>query len=138
MRQSFLKIILFLSLASCNRQGQQTKSFTTSNMLIRMAALEIVPEYLDDYLTLLKEESEASVRLEPGVICIYPMFEKKRPTQIRILEIYADSTAYVSHLQTPHFIKYKTSTAAMVKSLHLIDMSAIDETSMPPLFRKLN
>ena len=41
-------------------------------------------------------------------------------THITILEIYADTTAYKAHLQTPHFIKYKTGTKDMVKSLELV------------------
>ena len=44
------------------------------NMMVRIAALEIYPEYLEEYKNILKEESKASVRLEPGVICIYPVY----------------------------------------------------------------
>jgi len=40
---------------------------------------------------------------------------KGSPTQIRILEIYAGREAYQSHLRTPHFEKYKTTTLKMVK-----------------------
>lgn len=65
------------------------------------------------------------------------MFQKENPTQIRLLEIYADKAAYEAHLETPHFQKYKTATMHMVKSLVLIDMAAIDPESMPRLFSKL-
>jgi quinol monooxygenase YgiN len=47
--------------------------------------------------------------------------EKNDPTHITILEIYADSAAYKAHLQTPHFIKYKTGTNGMVESLQLVE-----------------
>ena len=77
------------------------------------------------------------MKLEPGVISIYPMYEKENPTQVRILEIYADRNAYESHLKTSHFQKYKTTTLKMVKSLKLIDMEAIDKQSMVEIFRKL-
>ncbi|SDF22361.1 Quinol monooxygenase YgiN [Pricia antarctica] len=107
------------------------------NMMVRIAALEIFPEYLEEYKAILKEESEASVRLEPGVICIYPMYQKEYPSQIRLLEIYADTNAYQSHLKTPHFLKYKTATLKMVKSLELIDMQAMDPEYMPAIFTKL-
>lgn len=40
-------------------------------------------------------------------------------------EIYADSAAYQSHIQTPHFKKYKEGTAAMVRSLKLIDVNPL-------------
>ncbi|TFG72995.1 MAG: antibiotic biosynthesis monooxygenase [Flavobacteriales bacterium] len=106
-------------------------------MVIRIAEIEIAPKFIDDYLAILKEESEASVRLEPGVICIYPMYQKENKSQIRLLEIYATKEAYESHLQTPHFKKYKTSTLEMVKSLKLIDMEAIDPETMSEIFVKL-
>lgn len=41
------------------------------------------------------------------------------------MEIYADETAYRAHLEAPHFLKYKTSTAGMVKSLTLLETEPI-------------
>jgi quinol monooxygenase YgiN len=106
-------------------------------MLIRISEIEIDSSYLEQYKAILKEESEASVRLEPGVISIYPMYQKEALGQIRILEIYASREAYEAHLKTPHFQTYKTTTLKMVKSLKLIDMVAIDAETMPQIFRKL-
>jgi quinol monooxygenase YgiN len=65
------------------------------------------------------------------------MYQKENPTQIRILEMYANKTSYEQHLKTPHFQKYKTTTLEMVKSLKLVDMEAIDVPTMPLIFRKL-
>lgn len=110
----------------------------SDKMMIRIAEIEIAPDALDAYKSILKEESEASVRLEPGVIVIYPMYEKENPNKISILEIYKDKAAYESHLQTPHFKHYKTSTLKMVKSLKLIDMEALDKETMPKIFEKLS
>ena len=105
--------------------------------MIRISEIEIDSNYLEEYKTILKEESSASVRLEFGVISIYPMYQKENPTQVRILEIYANREAYELHLKTPHFQTYKTTTLKMVKSLKLIDMEAIDAETMPNIFRKL-
>ena len=101
-----------------------------------MSEIEIVPEYLEQYKAILKEEAEASVRLEPGVIAIFPMFQKENPNQIRILEIYADKESYQSHLKTPHFLVYKTSTLKMVKSLKLVDLDVLDVETMLEMFKK--
>ena len=106
-------------------------------LLIRLSEIEVVPEYLDEYEAILKKESAASVRLEPGVVSIFPMAQQEHSAQIRILEIYASRAAYESHLQTPHFQEYKATTLRMVKSLKLIEMRALDEASMTALFRKL-
>ena len=121
--------------------GIQAKAQTKSNadgMMVRIAEISIEQEHLEEYLSILKEESEASVRLEPGVLCIYPMYEKERPAEIRLLEIYASREAYESHLQTPHFKHYKTTTLPMVKSLRLVDMQAIDPQSMAMIFKKIS
>jgi len=105
--------------------------------MVRISEIEIHPQYLEEYKAILKEEAEASVRLEPGVIAIFPMFQKDHPTQVRILEMYKDQQAYQSHLTTKHFLKYKTTTLQMVKSLKLVDMDALDPEAATQVFIKL-
>lgn len=107
-------------------------------MMVRISEIEIHSEYLEQYKSILKNEAAASVRLEPGVVSIFPMYQQAHPTEIRILEIYADREAYEAHLKTPHFQKYKTTTLKMVKSLKLVDMEAIDAETMPQIFAKMN
>jgi quinol monooxygenase YgiN len=108
----------------------------TEGMLFRISEIEIYQDSLQQYKAILKEEAEASLRLEPGVISIFPMFQKKDSTQIRILEIYASKEAYQAHIKSPHFLKYKTSTLKMVKSLVLNDMEAIDPETLTLMFKK--
>lgn len=110
----------------------------TNDMIIRISEIEINPKYLKEYKAILQEESRASVLLEAGVIAIYPLYQKENPTQIRILEIYANREAYEEHLKTPHFKKYKTTTLKMVRSLKLVDMNNIDAQTMADIFRKMN
>lgn len=108
-----------------------------NKMIIRISEIEIDTSFLKEYIEILNEEATASVRLEQGVISIFPMFQKENPNQIRILEIYADKDAYESHLKTTHFIKYKTTTAKMVKALKLIDMEVTDLVLIEEIFKKL-
>lgn len=140
MKRSLLRctlpFVLLLGI-SCTRNKTNSTSDLHSEMMVRMAEIEIEPEFWEEYVAILKEESEASVRLEPGVICIYPMYQKENPNEIRLLEIYASKEAYESHLQTPHFQHYKTTTLPMVKKLRLIDMKAIDPERMSEIFFKL-
>src|SRR4051812_5984578 len=98
----------------------------SNDMLVRISKIAIHPKYLEEYKAILKQEAEASVRLEAGVISIFPMYQKDNPTEIRNLEIYASREAYESHIKSPHFQKYKTTTLKLVKSLKLVDMQAID------------
>ena len=108
-----------------------------NDLMVRISELQIDPNYLAEYTAILKEEAEASVRLEPGVLSIFPIYEKDHPTEIRILEIYASRDAYESHLKTPHFERYKTTTLKMVTSLKLVDMAAIDPETMTRMFGKM-
>ena len=128
---------LILIANSCHNPQQKKIDIEMKDLMIRIAEIEIDPTSLEEYKTILKEESKASVKLEPGVISIYPMFQKDNPTQVRILEIYANRAAYKSHLETPHFMKYKATTFKMVKSLRLIDLEAIDTETMFEIFCKL-
>ncbi|MBA4853908.1 antibiotic biosynthesis monooxygenase [Emticicia sp. BO119] len=128
----FLFILTSLMILSFKPSVAQQK-----DMMIRIAEIEIIPEYLEEYKAILKEESSASVKIEPGVIVIFPMYQKENPNQIRLLEIYANREAYEAHLKTPHFQHYKSTTLKMVKSLKLIEMSAIDPETMQEIFRKI-
>jgi len=136
LQRVLLVISIILLGNSCD--NMKPKAFNSNEMIIRISEIGIDSIYLNEYIRILKDESESSVRLEPGVISIYPMFQKENPTEIRILEIYANKEAYESHLQTPHFKIYKTSTLKMVKSLKLIDMKAIDENTMDKILKKLD
>jgi len=89
--------------------------------IVRLAEIEVAPEFLAEYLAYAKEVGETSVKKEPGVLTLFSMQSKEDPCKIYILEIYADKEAYQSHIQTAHFKKYKEGTAKMVKSLKLID-----------------
>jgi quinol monooxygenase YgiN len=97
----------------------------TSDLVLRIAELDIVPEQIEAYKALLAEEIHASVSLEPGVLFLYAVAVKDAPNKVRVFECYANRAAYEHHITTPHFLKYKTMTLAMVKSLALIDVDAI-------------
>ena len=120
MKKSILlPLILFLfmmTLFSSEKVAAQERT-----QIVRLAKLVIDSVQLESYNALLKEGIETAVRVEPGVLTLYAVAEKNNPTHITILEIYADATAYKSHVQTPHFLKYKTGTKDMVKSLELVE-----------------
>ena len=113
IQMAFAGMMTLLSFGNASAQEK--------NQMVRMAKLVIDPTQLENYKAILKEEIEASVRVEPGVLTLYAVSEKENPNHIVILEIYASTDAYKSHVQTPHFLKYKNATKDMVKSLELID-----------------
>ncbi len=93
--------------------------------LVRIAELEIDPGQVAAYLDALKEEVATSIRIEPGVLTLFAVSVKGHPDQVRIFETYKDQAAYESHIQSPHFKKYKAETQNMVKSLKLIETEPI-------------
>ena len=104
---------------------QEYARTTPENNLVRLSKITVDPDRLDDYNAFLKEEIEASMRLEPGVLALYATAEKEAPHKVTILEIYADRDAYEKHLETPHFQKYKQGTLKMVKKLELVDTTPL-------------
>lgn len=106
-------------------QEVQSSTVDNSNNKVRLSKITVDPAQLDVYKAFLKEEIEASMRLEPGVLTLYAVSEKENPNKITILEIYADENAYQSHIKTPHFLKYKQGTLEMVTDLVLIDTNAL-------------
>jgi quinol monooxygenase YgiN len=99
--------------------------------MVRLAKIQIDPAHLEQYNAALKEQMSTAVKLEPGVLTYYAVADKNNPAHITILEIYADTTAYQSHIQTPHFKKYKAAVQNMVKSLELVDVDLIGSALNP-------
>ena len=115
-----LKVALFIALA-LTAASWNAKPTASKPEKVRLSRIVVDSTQLARYKALLKEEIEASMRKEPGVLTLYAVFEKKQPNHLTILEMYADEAAYQAHVKTPHFLKYKQGTLAMVKELELID-----------------
>ncbi len=109
---------------------------THENMIVRIAEIEVYPQYLKEYLEYANEVDRLSVEREPGVICLFPMQSAEDSTKIRILEIYASEEVYQNHLKTDHFQKYKQGTLHMVKDLKLPAMRPLDPETMKLIFKK--
>ncbi len=113
-----------------------TRPISNEEMIVRIAEIEVFPQYLKEYLEYANEVDRVSVELEPGVICLFPMQSAENSTTIRILEIYASEEAYQSHIKTDHFQKYKQGTLHMVKDLKLPSMKPLDPETMKLIFKK--
>jgi quinol monooxygenase YgiN len=101
------------------------------NQMVRLAKIKVNPSQLEKYNAALKEQMTTAIRMEPGVLTYYAVADKGDPTNITILEIYADTTAYNSHITTAHFKKYKEAVKDMVTSLELVDVTLIGSAKKP-------
>jgi quinol monooxygenase YgiN len=90
-----------------------------------VAEIEVDPAQLDAYRTAVKEQIDAAIRKEPGVLVLYAVSEKDKPNSVKVFEIYRDRSAYEAHLDSDHFKKYKGTVATMVKSLKLLQATPI-------------
>lgn len=93
--------------------------------LVRLAEIEVDPSQLNAYKALLAEVGATSVALEPGVLMLHSVSLTDRPHHIRVFEVYASRAAYEAHIETPHFLAYKTGTSGMVTALRLVDVDPI-------------
>ena len=105
-------------------------------MVVRIAEIEVYPQYLKEYLAAARNVGAESVKKEPGVICIFPNQMKEDENKFRIVEIYRNKEAYEHHLTTEHFQTYKQGTLHMVKSLNLVGLNPLDRNAMPLIFTK--
>ncbi len=114
----------------------QDNSFAQDkDLVVRIAKLQIDPAQIDAYKAALKLHAETAVKVEPGVLNLYAVYEKEHPTHVTVFEIYANAEAYKAHLLTPHFLKYKTGTRDMVLSLELVETVPI---ALETKYKKLN
>ena len=133
-----LFLMLFALVLSITAVAQEVATpVNYKTMIVRLAEIEVYPEYLQEYLKFANEVDRQSVEREPGVICLFPMQSAEDSTQIRILEIYVSEKAYQSHIKTEHFQKYKQGTMHMVKSLKLPTMQPLDPETMKLIFNKM-
>jgi quinol monooxygenase YgiN len=102
-----------------------------AQQIVRLAKIQVDPKQLEKYNEALKEQMTTAVRTEPGVLTYYAVADKSDPSHVTILEIYADTTAYQSHIQTQHFKKYKQTVEHMVKSLELVDVNLVGFAKKP-------
>lgn len=135
---SFALLFIVMKTTDFNKTETTQVSATEAagDMLIRLAVIEVYPEYLQEYLEAASTVGGESVAKESGVVAIFPMQMKNKPNQIRIIEIYRNQEAYESHLQTDHFLTYKNSTLHMVKILDLQEMRPLHPEAMPLIFKK--
>jgi quinol monooxygenase YgiN len=88
---------------------------------VRWSELEVDREQLARFTVLANENIEQTRRTEPGVIAFYSRAERDHPNRLRVLEVYADASAYQAHLQTPHFLAFRAATSHMVKDRRLFE-----------------
>jgi quinol monooxygenase YgiN len=121
-KQLFLILLTFIAMATVNAASAQAQHDSRE---YRIAKIEVYQKYLNEYKAALAEHATVAVKVEPGVLSLQAVYDKAKPTNVTVFEVYASEEAYQTHLKAPHFLKYKNGTLKMVKSLKLIEVSPI-------------
>ena len=117
-------ITLSLSISYC-LMTTQLMAQEHQGRYMRIARVVVDSAQLDNYKAALREGMATAVKKEAGVISLSAVYDKGHPTHITVFEIYSDEDAYKAHIQTAHFLKYKSAVQNMVKSLELVDVEPI-------------
>lgn len=108
-----------------SEQEEEFMHKLTEESIVRISRITVNPDYLPDYIAMVAECGRESMSTEPGVIMMYSMQDQINPEQITILEIYRDQRSYDSHINSPHFRKYKSGTLKMINKLELLDQTPL-------------
>lgn len=121
MKNTFLVLLMIgiLTIIGFDSKAQN------ATPIYRIAKIKVDGSTLEKYKSALQEQMNAAIKLEPGVLSYTAVSDKKDSTLITIFEVYASQEAYQSHIQAPHFKKYKEAVKDMVLSLELIDVNLI-------------
>ena len=124
---------MVICLLTCTVGFSENVCAQQGNQMVRLAKIKVDPAQLEQYNTALIEQMSTAFRVEHGVLTYYAVADKTDPSNITILEIYADTAAYNVHIATPHFKQYKERVKDMVKSLELVDVKLIASAVKPGL-----
>ncbi|CBJ43980.1 Antibiotic biosynthesis monooxygenase [Ralstonia solanacearum CFBP2957] len=89
---------------------------------MRIAQLEVDPQRLEEFKTVLEQSVSTSVRVEPGVYTLYAVAMKEQPNRFLVFEMYKNEATYAAHRETPHFRSFFEATQPMVTSRIFLDV----------------
>jgi len=120
-----------LAILTCATLAFSIKHNQDKEPMYRIAKIKVDPAQVDQYNAALKEQMTTAIAQEPGVLSYQAVANKKEPSEITILECYANTDAYKAHIETAHFKKYKETVKNMVTSLELQDVNLICAAKQP-------
>lgn len=124
--------VVMVTLCCCgNKQTTQYDNMCeklpmSDDGIVRLSKIKVNPDYLDEYMKYAMEVGTVSLQTELGVLTMYAVADKEDPSNITILETYANQEAYKQHIASDHFQKYKQGTLHMVDSLILDDVTPLN------------
>ena len=80
-------------------------------MYVIVAPIQIKPGYKDQFIEAVVEDARSSVANEPGCLRFDVIQDANDANRIWLYEVYKDEAAFQAHLQAPHLLKFRDTTA---------------------------
>jgi quinol monooxygenase YgiN len=88
---------------------------------VRLAELQIDPAQLESFNSAIKEGIETAFAWSQGFCCYMQCLKEIIRPASKFLKICTGENAYKTHLETPHFKKFRGIPERMVKSRKILD-----------------
>ena len=85
-------------------------------MHVIIAPIKIKEGFKEPFMAEMLADARGSVEDEPGCIRFDVIQDPDEENTIWLYEIYRDADAFQTHLETPHFIKWKTAVPDWIDS----------------------
>ncbi len=77
-------------------------------------SVKIKPDKIDQFLSVIEDDSICSVRDEPGCVRFDVLQDTSDPLQYYFYEVYVDEAGFQAHTQTPHLARWRAAAAECV------------------------
>jgi (4S)-4-hydroxy-5-phosphonooxypentane-2,3-dione isomerase len=84
------------------------------NLLAIIVRFTIVPEMMDCFVDLVRENARLSVSVEPGCERFDVLVPRDRKAEIVLYELYNSTEQFNDHLSRPHYLTFDAATRSMV------------------------
>jgi (4S)-4-hydroxy-5-phosphonooxypentane-2,3-dione isomerase len=83
-------------------------------MVVLHVTVQVKPEYVPEFLEVIRHDAEHSEKDEPGCLRFDVIQDKDDPNRFYFYEVYRDEAALEAHRQTPHFKLYFEKSRALL------------------------
>jgi (4S)-4-hydroxy-5-phosphonooxypentane-2,3-dione isomerase len=86
-----------------------------ANVYAIFVSVKIKPDKLDQFLSVIEDDSICSVRDEPGCVRFDVLQDTSDPLQYYFYEVYVDEAGFEAHTKTPHLARWREAAKECVE-----------------------
>ncbi|WOB24512.1 MULTISPECIES: antibiotic biosynthesis monooxygenase [Xanthomonas] len=99
--------------------------------VVRLFELQTDPARAQVFDVAGRDNMQASLRDEPGVLAMHAVASLSTPGLAYVLELYADQAAYRRHVETAHYRRFLESTRSLVTDKRLVEIDPMFLAEQP-------